>query len=87
MDRAEKNADSKKTGPPWKKEGSKIRISITTDSSENSNTSSKKVSLLTFWKQEVLPRLTADLVYDHPSHAFQRSGPKWRGGSPFRKTV
>jgi hypothetical protein len=57
-----------------------------TDSSEYSNTSSKKVSLLTFWEQEVLPRLTADLVYDHSSHAFQRSGQKWRGGSPFRKS-
>jgi len=57
-----------------------------THSSENSNTSSKKVSLLSFWEQEVLPRLTADLVYDHPSHAFQRSGQKWRGGSPFRKS-
>jgi phage/plasmid-associated DNA primase len=57
-----------------------------TDSSEYSNTFSKKVSLLTFWEQELLPRLTADLVYDHPSHAFQRSGQKWRGGSPFRKS-
>lgn len=57
-----------------------------TDISENSNTPSKKVSLLNFWEQEVLPRLTADLVYDHSSHAFQRSGQKWRGGSPFRKS-
>ena len=57
-----------------------------TDISENGNTSSKKVSLLNFWEQEVLPRLTADLVYDHSSHAFQRSGQKWRGGSPFRKS-
>jgi phage/plasmid-associated DNA primase len=57
-----------------------------TDSWENGNTSTKKVSLLTFWEQEVLPRLTADLVYNHPSHAFQRSGQKWRGGSPFRKS-
>jgi DNA primase len=56
------------------------------DISENSNTPSKKVSLLSFWEREVLPRLTADLVYDHPSHAFQRSGQKWRGGSPFRKS-
>jgi len=86
MGRLEKNAASKKTNPPWKKEGSKIRISITTDSSENGNTSSKKVSLLTFWEREVLPRLTADLVYDHPSQTFQRSGQKWRGGTPFRKS-
>ena len=57
-----------------------------TDSWENGNTSSKKVSLLNFWEQEVLPRLTADLIYDHSSHAFQRSGQKWRGGSPFRKS-
>ena len=57
-----------------------------TDSWENSNTSSKKVTLLSFWEQEVLPRLTADLIYDHPSHAFQRSSQKWRGGSPFRKS-
>jgi len=57
-----------------------------TDISENSNTPSKDVSLLRFWEQEVLPRLTADLVYDHSSHAFQRSGQKWRGGSPFRKS-
>jgi DNA primase/phage/plasmid-associated DNA primase len=57
-----------------------------TDISENSNTSSKKVSLLNFWEQEVLPRLTADLIYDHSSHAFQRSAQKWRGGSPFRKS-
>ena len=56
------------------------------DISENSNTPSKKVSLLSFWEEEVLPRLTADLVYDHPSHAFQRSDQKWRGGSPFRKS-
>ncbi|MEG3833997.1 toprim domain-containing protein [Microcoleus sp. Z1_C3] len=57
-----------------------------TDSSENSNTPAKDVSLLRFWEQEVLPRLTADLVYDHPSHQFQRSSQKWRGGSPFRKS-
>ena len=57
-----------------------------TDSWENSNTSSKKVTLLSFWEQEVLPRLRPELVYDHPLHAFQRSGQKWRGGSPFRKS-
>jgi putative DNA primase/helicase len=57
-----------------------------TDYLEYSNTSSKKVSLLTFWEREVLPRLTADLVYNHFSHAFQRSRQKWRGGSPFRKS-
>ena len=57
-----------------------------TDISEDSNTPAKDVSLLKFWEQEVLPRLTADLVYDHPSHAFQRSNQKWRGGSPFRKS-
>jgi predicted P-loop ATPase len=56
-----------------------------TDSSENSNAAAE-VSLLKFWEQEVLPRLTADLVYDHPSHQFQRSAQKWRGGSPFRKS-
>jgi phage/plasmid-associated DNA primase len=60
--------------------------SIMTDISENSNTPAKEVNLLKFWEQEVLPRLTADLVYDHPSHAFQRSSQKWRGGSPFRKS-
>lgn len=53
--------------------------------SENGNTKTD-VSLLKFWEQEVLPRLNADLVYDHPSHAFQRSTQKWRGGSPFRKS-
>ncbi|MCC3537582.1 MAG: toprim domain-containing protein [Microcoleus sp. PH2017_25_DOB_D_A] len=53
--------------------------------SENSNTKTD-MSLLKFWEQEVLPRLNADLVYDHPSHAFQRSSQKWRGGSPFRKS-
>lgn len=57
-----------------------------TDISENSNTPVKEVNLLKFWEQEVLPRLTADLVYDHPSHTFQRSSQKWRGGSPFRKS-
>lgn len=57
-----------------------------TDSSENSNTPAKDVSLLRFWEQEVLPRLTPELVYNHPSHAFQRSAQKWRGGSPFRKS-
>ncbi|MEG4997697.1 toprim domain-containing protein [Microcoleus sp. B4-D4] len=57
-----------------------------TDISENSNTPAKNVSLLRFWEQEVLPRLTADLVYDHPAHQFQRSTQKWRGGSPFRKS-
>ena len=57
-----------------------------TDSWENGNTSSKKFSLLSFWEQEVLPRLTPELVYDHPSHQFQRSAQKWRGGSPFRKS-
>ncbi len=57
-----------------------------TDSSENRNTPAKEISLLRFWEQEVLPRLTADLVYDHPSHQFQRSNQKWRGGSPFRKS-
>ncbi|MEG5150190.1 toprim domain-containing protein [Microcoleus sp. AT9b-C2] len=57
-----------------------------TDSSENSNAPAKDGSLLRFWEQEVLPRLTADLVYDHPSHQFQRSTQKWRGGSPFRKS-
>lgn len=53
--------------------------------SENGNTKTD-VSLLKFWEQEVLPRLNAGLVYDHPSHAFQRSASKWRGGSPFRKS-
>jgi phage/plasmid-associated DNA primase len=53
--------------------------------SENGNTKTD-MSLLKFWEQEVLPRLNADLVYDHPSHAFQRSSQKWRGGSPFRKS-
>jgi DNA primase len=53
--------------------------------SENGNIKTD-VSLLKFWEQEVLPRLTAELVYDHPSHAFQRSASKWRGGSPFRKS-
>ena len=53
--------------------------------SENGNTKTD-VSLLKFWEQEVLPRLNADLVYDHPSHGFQRSVSKWRGGSPFRKS-
>lgn len=57
-----------------------------TDSGENSNNTAKDVSLLRFWEQEVLPRLNAELVYDHPSHAFQRSAGKWRGGSPFRKS-
>lgn len=53
--------------------------------SENGNTKTD-VSLLKFWEQEVLPRLNADLVYDHPSHSFQRAASKWRGGSPFRKS-
>jgi DNA primase len=53
--------------------------------SENGNTKTD-VSLLKFWEQEVLPRLTAELVYDHPSHRFQRSAQKWRGGSPFRQS-
>lgn len=57
-----------------------------TDILENSNPTAKDVSLLKFWEQEVLPRLTAGLVYDHPSHQFQRSADKWRGGSPFRKS-
>jgi len=57
-----------------------------TDFSENSNTPAKDVSLLRFWEQEVLPRLAAGLVYDHPSHQFQRSAEKWRGGSPFRRS-
>ena len=57
-----------------------------TDIAENNNTPAKEVNLLKFWEQEVLPRLTADLVYDHPSHCFQRSAQKWRGGSPFRKS-
>src|SRR4028118_1716654 len=75
----------KKQAPLGKKRA-QTRNSIITHSTENSNPSSKKVSLLTFWEQEVVPRLTADLVYDHPSHAFQQSGQKWRGGSPFRKS-
>ena len=57
-----------------------------TDIAENSNTSAKEINLLKFWEQEVLPRLTPDLVYDHPSHCFQRSSQKWRGGSPFRES-
>ncbi len=57
-----------------------------TDIAENSNNPAKEVNLLKFWEQEVLPRLTPDLVYDHPSHAFQRSSQKWRGGSPFRES-
>ncbi|MEG4407028.1 toprim domain-containing protein [Microcoleus sp. MON2_D5] len=56
------------------------------DISENCNAPATDVSLLRFWEQEVLPRLTPDLVYDHPSHQFQRSAQKWRGGSPFRKS-
>lgn len=57
-----------------------------TDFSENGNPPPKEVSLLRFWEQEVLPRLNAGSVYDHPSHQFQRSAGKWRGGSPFRKS-
>jgi putative DNA primase/helicase len=42
--------------------------------------------LLAHWQQDVLPRLTPELVYDHPCHHFQRSASRWRGGSPFRQS-
>lgn len=38
------------------------------------------------WQNDVLPRLTPEIVYTDPSHRFQISPDRWRGGSPFRES-
>lgn len=38
------------------------------------------------WQNDVLPRLTPEIVYTDPSHRFQISQDRWRGGSPFRES-
>ncbi len=43
-------------------------------------------SLAEFFETEVRPRLTADLVFTHRSHAFKADGAKLRGGCPWHES-
>lgn len=43
-------------------------------------------SLRDHWENDVLPRLTPEMVYTDPSHRFQIASDRWRGGSPFRES-
>ncbi|MCL1475828.1 toprim domain-containing protein, partial [Argonema antarcticum] len=38
------------------------------------------------WEKEMLPKLSPEMVYTDPSHRFQISPDRWRGGSPFRES-
>jgi hypothetical protein len=42
--------------------------------------------LLKHWENDVLPRLTPEMVYTDPSHCFVVSSDRYRGGSPFRQS-
>jgi Toprim domain-containing protein len=43
-------------------------------------------SLGEIWSHEVYPRLTAEMIFTHEAHRFQRTPDKWKGGSPFRQS-
>jgi putative DNA primase/helicase len=50
--------------------------------SECNRTVRVRPSLTEFYEREVLPRLTAELLFTHEAHRFHRDNGKWRGGCP-----
>ncbi|HAZ46296.1 MAG TPA: hypothetical protein DDW76_03855 [Cyanobacteria bacterium UBA11369] len=55
-------------------------------SNHSQSHSSTSNPLRDHWEKDVLPRLTPEMVYTHPSHRFQIGRDRWRGGSPFRES-
>lgn len=43
-------------------------------------------TLVGFYENEILPELTAEMVFTHPAHKFRKDLKKWRGGCPWHKS-